>query len=92
MTGITDFDILADLEGAPRRPKGNPCRIAEMRRDRPDLVPQWERVIPERRYAPGDISAWFTAREFPMTRNVVERHRKTPQPCSWCRPGREIVA
>lgn len=90
------LDILADLESAPKRPNGQPCRIAVMRRDRPDLVPQWTRAINARRAGAGithdEIAGWFTRHNFRMTRNVPERHAKSALVCQWCQPGREITA
>ena len=87
------LDILADLDNEKRRPVGTPCRIAYMRRDRPDLLEQWDRVMAARREGTGDftydqVAAWFTGRGFPMTRNTPERHIRTR--CTWCDAG--IVA
>ena len=89
------LDILADIE-ATRRPRGSPCRVAVMRRDRPELVAAWNRVLAakasgETDASDADIAAWFCARDFPMTRNVSERHRRRDN-CAWCRPGHEVTA
>lgn len=89
-------DILADLDATARRPKGQPCAIAIMRRDRPELVEQWTRVLEAKqtgrtKASDADIAAWFIARDFAMTRATVERHRRN-DPCTWCVPGREVTA
>ena len=89
------LDILADIE-AGKRPRGSPCTVAVMRRDRPDLVEQWVRVLEAKKAgetdaSDADIAAWFCARDFPMTRNVSERHRRRDS-CAWCRQGHEVTA
>ena len=92
---MTEPDIIADLAGRPARPQGLPCRIAVMRRDRPDLVePFWTAVKQlrdgdwrkrdGRRVSDGDVSDWFAEQGFAVERLVVVRHRAVPLKCSWC--------
>jgi hypothetical protein len=87
-----DADILSDLSTIERRPPGNPCGVAVMRRDRPDLIPHWERVLEAKRTGAtrataDDIAAWFEARDFPVDPQLVSRHMKAKR-CAWCRSGR----
>lgn len=81
------LDILGDLAAEVTRPRGTPCRIAEMRRDRPELVEQWDRALAARRVSArptyDQIAGWFTDHGFAMTRNTPERHLRNPR-CAWC--------
>ncbi len=89
---MSELDILADLEAAPRRPNGQPCMIATMRRDHPDLVAQWDAVLAAKRAGKpvgsnGDIASWFVKHGHRMTRNVVDRHLRSDSTCPascWC--------
>lgn len=91
MSEASPLDILGDLAAETLRPKGTPCRVAEMRRDRPELVEQWDRVMAARRSSSVpthvQIARWFTAHGFEMSRNTPERHLRPGAECTWCRNG-----
>ena len=58
-----------------------------MRRDRPDLIPHWERVLEAKRLgttrvSDKDIAAWFVARGYDLDAQMVQRHRV--RGCRWC--------
>jgi hypothetical protein len=91
-----ESDILADLDTITKRPVGSPCRIAYMRRDRPDLLPLWDRVVEAKRArdpradkaSATDIANWFTKHGFDLEPQLVQRHTGvTNRPCTWCRHG-----
>ena len=84
---MTD-DILADLEAKPKKRPGVVCRVETMRRQRPELVPQWETVLEAKRTgaldrSDADIAGWFADHGFPIGYIVVARHRKNE--CELCR-------
>lgn len=91
-------DIIDDISTAPVRPQGNPCRIAVMRRERPELEPQFWRAVERlkagdwyrpdgRRTSDNDVAEWFNRQKFAVDRLIVQRHRAGREKCQWCRQG-----
>ena len=82
------LDILADLESTPKKRPGVVCRVETMRRQRPELAREWDRAIDGKRtgalsHSDTDIAGWFTGKGFPVSTQIVSRHRNDQ--CELCR-------